>query len=93
LGQLKDLEISKYKRESKALMPIKFCVYFLLIVAYLAGFMKSAKRNKNGTQRNENERNETKRNETKQKPIETKRNRVKFSIYFDNIESNITENT
>jgi hypothetical protein len=31
-------------------------------VAYLAGFMKSAKRNKNGTQRNENERNETKRN-------------------------------
>jgi hypothetical protein len=67
LGQLKDLEISKYKRESKALMPIKFCVYFLLIVAYLAGFMKSAKRNKNGTQRNENERNETEtdRNETK----------------------------
>jgi hypothetical protein len=27
-------------------------------VAYLAGFMKSANRNKNGTQRNENERNE-----------------------------------
>jgi hypothetical protein len=34
------------KWESKALMPIKnFVVYFLLIVAYLAGFMKSAKRN------------------------------------------------
>jgi hypothetical protein len=25
LGRLKDLEISKYKRESKARMPIKFC--------------------------------------------------------------------
>jgi hypothetical protein len=59
LGQLKDLEISKYKRESKALMPIKFCCLFFVncglfswvhekcetIVAYLAGFMKSAKRN------------------------------------------------
>ena len=78
MGQLKDLEISKYKRESKALMPIKFCVYFLLIVAYLAGFMKSAKRNKYGTQRNENERSETKRNET-----ETDRNETKSGKIFD----------
>ena len=30
------LEISKYKRESKARMPIKFCCLNLLIVAYLA---------------------------------------------------------
>jgi hypothetical protein len=32
---LKDLEIFKYKRESKARMPIKKYVYFLSIVAYL----------------------------------------------------------
>ena len=36
LGQLKDLEISKYKQESKARMAIKFCCLILLIVAYLA---------------------------------------------------------
>ena len=33
---LKDLEISKYKRESKTRMPIKFCRLILLIVVYLA---------------------------------------------------------
>jgi len=38
MGHLKDLEISKYKRESKGRMPIKIIVLFLLIVV-LFGFL------------------------------------------------------
>ena len=34
-GHLKDLEISKYKQESKGLMAIQFIVLFLLIVGFL----------------------------------------------------------
>jgi len=38
LGQLKDIELSKYKRESKGRMPKKIICLFLLIVV-LFGFL------------------------------------------------------
>jgi predicted nucleic acid-binding Zn ribbon protein len=38
LGHLKDLEISKYERESKGRMAIQFIVLFLLIVVVF-GFL------------------------------------------------------
>jgi len=38
LGHLKDLELSKYKRESKGRIPTKNIVLFLLIVV-LFGFL------------------------------------------------------
>ena len=38
MGLLKDLEVSKYKRESKGRMAIKFSILFLLIVVVF-GFL------------------------------------------------------
>jgi hypothetical protein len=39
MGQLKDLEISKYKRESKVCMPIKI-YYFIFLIVVLFGCVK-----------------------------------------------------
>ena len=77
MGQLKDLEISKYKRESKALMPIKFCCLFFVNCGLFSWVYKKV-RTEIKTERNETKTNETKRSET-----ETDRNETKSGKIFD----------
>ena len=45
MGQLKDLEISKYKRESKVCMPIEI-YHFIFLIVVLFGFVNIKSVNK-----------------------------------------------